>query len=107
MSENPETIELDGLPIIHKLCHFASEHGLEGCTWTEIVEHLFSELEESKVFEQRYRCAIINAKKRSKQLNWAHVSSLGVGAGTAKDLCIKFGIDPSGTEMRSEKDIII
>lgn len=42
--ENPETIEIDGLKTIHKLCKFADEHNMEGCSFTEIVERMFDEL---------------------------------------------------------------
>ena len=37
---NPEVIEIEGLKIIHKLCKFAADRGMEGCTFTEIVEPL-------------------------------------------------------------------
>ncbi|WP_151791341.1 hypothetical protein [Acinetobacter soli] len=103
MSENPEVIELEGLPLIYKLCAFADKQGMQGRTWTEIVEELLKELEESKAFESRYLCAIKNAKKPKNRLNWAHVASLGVSSGTAVDLCKKFGINPSGTEMRESE----
>lgn len=45
---NPETIEIHGLKIIHKLCNFGEEQGMEGCTFSEIVERLFGELEKAK-----------------------------------------------------------
>ena len=44
--ENPETIEIEGLKTIHKLCKFADEHNMEGCTFTEIVECMFSKIEQ-------------------------------------------------------------
>ena len=46
--ENPETIEIEGLKTIHKLCKFADEHNMEGCTFTEIVERMFSKIEKMK-----------------------------------------------------------
>lgn len=46
--ENPETIEIEGLKTIHKLCKFADEHNMEGCTFTEIVECMFSKIEQMK-----------------------------------------------------------
>ena len=46
--ENPETIEIDGLKTIHKLCKFGAEHNMEGCSFTEIVERMFDELESAK-----------------------------------------------------------
>ncbi|SSP30574.1 Uncharacterised protein [Acinetobacter pittii] len=45
---NPETIEIHGLRTIHKLCHFGADNNMEGCTFTEIVERMFVELEKSK-----------------------------------------------------------
>ncbi|ARN31401.1 hypothetical protein NCU84_12695 [Acinetobacter baumannii] len=47
MNNNPETIEINGLKTIHKLCEFAVNHNMEGCSFTEIVERMFSELEET------------------------------------------------------------
>ena len=41
---NPEKIEIAGLKTIHKLCKFGADHNMEGCTFTEIVEHMFDEL---------------------------------------------------------------
>ncbi|WP_228719744.1 MULTISPECIES: hypothetical protein [Acinetobacter] len=46
--ENPETIEIDGLKTIHKLCKFGADHNMEGCTFTEIVERMFSKIEQMK-----------------------------------------------------------
>lgn len=45
---NPETIEINGLKTIHKLCNFAADRDMEGCTFTEIVERMFAELEKAK-----------------------------------------------------------
>ncbi|ENX48291.1 hypothetical protein F886_00092 [Acinetobacter sp. NIPH 542] len=45
---NPETIEIHGLRTIHKLCKFGADNNLEGCTFTEIVDRLFVELEKAK-----------------------------------------------------------
>lgn len=45
---NPETIEIHGLNTIHKLCKFGADHNMEGRSFTEIVEHMFSELAEAK-----------------------------------------------------------
>ncbi|MEG0132178.1 MAG: hypothetical protein RR677_11985 [Acinetobacter sp.] len=58
-------------------------------------EH-FESLDE---FKDLYKRAIINAKKRKDQLNWAHVAGLGVGSGRAVDLCKSLGIDPGATNM--------
>lgn len=48
---NPEKIEIEGLKTIHKLCKFGAEHNMEGCSFTEIVERMFSELQAAKVPE--------------------------------------------------------
>ena len=42
--ENPNKIELEGLKTIHKLCNFGAEHDMEGCSFTEIVERMFSKI---------------------------------------------------------------
>lgn len=44
--ENPETIEINGLKTIHKLCKFGADHNMEGCSFTEIVERMFSKIEQ-------------------------------------------------------------
>lgn len=46
--ENPEKIEIAGLKTIHKLCKFGADHNMEGCTFTEIVERMFSKIEQMK-----------------------------------------------------------
>lgn len=51
------------------------------------------------MFKDLYKRAIINAKKRKDQLNWAHVAGLGVGSGRAVELCKMLNIDPSATNM--------
>lgn len=45
---NPEKIEIEGLKTIHKLCKFGAAHNMEGCTFTEIVERMFSKIEQMK-----------------------------------------------------------
>lgn len=45
---NPETIEVSGLDTIKKLCKFADKHDMAGCTFTEIVERMFDELNENQ-----------------------------------------------------------
>lgn len=42
--ENPNKIEIEGLKTIHKLCNFGAEHDMEGCSFTEIVERMFSKI---------------------------------------------------------------
>ena len=46
--ENPEKIEIAGLKTIHKLCNFGADHNMEGCSFTEIVERMFSKIEQMK-----------------------------------------------------------
>lgn len=46
--ENPEKIEIEGLKTIHKLCKFGADHNMEGCSFTEIVERMFSKIEQIK-----------------------------------------------------------
>lgn len=46
--ENPETIEIHGLKTIHKLCKFGADNNMEGCSFTEIVERMFSKIEQMK-----------------------------------------------------------
>ena len=46
--ENPEKIEIAGLKTIHKLCNFGADRNMEGCTFTEIVERMFSKIEQMK-----------------------------------------------------------
>ena len=48
LMENPEKIEIAGLKTIHKLCNFGADHNMEGCTFTEIVERMFSKIEQMK-----------------------------------------------------------
>ena len=50
-------------------------------------------------FKGLYKRAIINARKRKDQLNWAHVAGLGVGSGRAVELCKMLNIDPCATNM--------
>lgn len=46
--QNPEKIEIEGLKTIHKLCKFGVDHNMEGCSFTEIVERMFSKIEQMK-----------------------------------------------------------
>ncbi|MEO9300501.1 hypothetical protein ABI223_01890 [Acinetobacter pittii] len=66
---NPETIEIHGLRTITKLCHFGADNNMEGCTFTEIVERLFAELE--KVKAQAVPNEIINEIQ-----SWVAVQSI-------------------------------
>lgn len=46
--ENPTKIEIEGLKTIHKLCKFGADHNMEGCSFTEIVERMFYELQQAQ-----------------------------------------------------------
>jgi len=52
--ENPETIEIDGLKTIHKLCKFGADHNMEGCSFTEIVERMFDELAKAQAVQEGF-----------------------------------------------------
>ena len=43
-SKNPETIEIHGYSTIHKLCKFAADRDMEGCTFTDIVDRALNEI---------------------------------------------------------------
>ncbi|ENJ4686629.1 hypothetical protein [Acinetobacter baumannii] len=57
MSNNPETIEIHGLKTIHKLCKFAVDHDMAGRTFTEILNHVFEELETAR--NKKTNCVIL------------------------------------------------
>lgn len=57
------------------------------------------QFESLSMFKDLYKRAIISARKRKDQLNWAHVAGLGVGSGRAVELCKMLNIDPSATNM--------
>lgn len=52
--QNPEKIEIEGLKTIHKLCKFGADHNMEGCSFTEIVEHMFDELAKAKAVPEGF-----------------------------------------------------
>lgn len=47
-SNNPETIEIHGYSTIHKLCRFAADREMEGCTFTDIVVRALNEIDSLK-----------------------------------------------------------
>lgn len=69
---------------------------LEGCV--VVTESEYNEIAQ---FKDLYKRAIVNAKKRKDQLNWAHVAGLGVGSTKAIELLKELGIDPSATNMHA------
>ncbi|MGS0705231.1 hypothetical protein ACVBEE_01515 [Acinetobacter sp. ANC 3781] len=52
--QNPEKIEIEGLKTIHKLCKFGADHNMEGCSFTEIVEHMFNELAKAQAVPEGF-----------------------------------------------------
>lgn len=115
---NPETIEIHGLKTIHKLCNFAADRDMEGCTFTEIVERMFAELEKAKaqavpehiitlrrngeVFKFDLLDLLRRSLKSSKVLktreNWSHVSKMvGIGSTASTLLCKAMKVDLDGT----------
>jgi hypothetical protein len=46
--DNPTKIEIEGLKTIHKLCKFGADRNMEGCSFTEIVERMFVELQQAQ-----------------------------------------------------------
>lgn len=74
----------------------AKDEKLEGCVVVPEAEH-----KEMAQFKDIYKRAIVNAKKRKNQINWAHVAGLGVGSGRAVELCKELKIDPYATDMNA------
>lgn len=60
-----------------------------------------SEYNEIAQYKGLYKRAIVNARKRKNQINWAHVAGLGVGSGRAVELCKELKIDPHATDMKA------
>lgn len=60
-----------------------------------------SEYNDMAQYKDIYKRAIVNAKKRKNQINWAHVAGLGVGSGRAVELCKELKIDPHATDMNA------
>ena len=48
MSDKTISYETAEQTTIHKLCKFGADHNMEGCTFTEIVERMFSKIEQMK-----------------------------------------------------------
>ena len=71
--------------------HFEGDEPTEVESLNIQIQSLRQEIENFKQYKTLYSMAIINAKKRKNQLNWAHVASLGVGSGRAVELCKEFG----------------
>ncbi len=70
---NPETIEIHGLKTIHKLCKFGADNNMEGCTFTEILERMFIELEKPALRRRQNTSMKFNLGllfNQHKQWNW-------------------------------------
>lgn len=61
------------------------------------------EFEQMQEFEDLYRRAIFNSKKSIHEVNWSHVSNLGVGSTRAKAMCKRFNIDPEATFRKTQE----
>lgn len=61
------------------------------------------EFEKMQEFEDLYRRAIFNSKKSIHEVNWSHVSNLGVGSTRAKAMCKRFNIDPEATFRKTQE----
>ena len=61
------------------------------------------EFEQMQEFEDLYRRAIFNSKKSIHEVNWSHVSNLGVGSTRAKAMCKRFNIDPEATSRKPQE----
>ena len=61
------------------------------------------EFEQMQEFEDLYRIAIFNSKKSIHEVNWSHVSNLGVGSTRAKAMCKRFNIDPEATFRKTQE----
>ena len=63
------------------------------------------EFEQMQEFEDLYRRAIFNSKKSIHEVNWSHVSNLGVGSTRAKAMCKRFNIDPEATFRKPQEPV--
>lgn len=101
-TENPrlvENAELGDVYAIQNLDHmfmgFAAAKDQAVPEGFVLVEK--KEFEQMQEFEDLYRRAIFNSKKSIHEVNWSHVSNLGVGSTRAKAMCKRFNIDPEAT----------
>ena len=74
--------------------------GLTSARWVGWQAAKAQVVHEDLNYKQLYKLAIINSKTDNSKPNWAHVVSLGVGSGKAKELLRGFNIDPDATDMR-------
>lgn len=82
----------------HSNCNFPFQNAIDFDD-SDLVLVPKDQFESLNEFKGLYKRAIINARKRKDQLNWAHVAGLGVGSGRAVELCKMLNIDPSATNM--------
>lgn len=100
--ENPRVVEdaeLGDVYAIQTLDHMFM--GFAAAKAQAVPEGFFlvekKEFEQMQEFEDLYRRAIFNSKKSIHEVNWFHVSNLGVGSTRAKAMCKRFNIDPEAT----------
>lgn len=60
------------------------------------------EFNQMSEFEELYRRAIFNSKKSIHEVNWSHVSGLGVSSTKAKAMCKRFNIDSEATFRKTQ-----
>jgi hypothetical protein len=79
---NPETIEIQGLSTIHKLCKFGADNNMEGCSFTEIVERMFAELAEA----QKAKGVILSCQQLKEALEFGAPDLFSETKGHESDL---------------------
>lgn len=95
------SLEIQGIDLFQ---HFDNEWVIWQAAKSQAVPEGFvlvphDQFESLSMFKDLYKRAIISARKRKDQLNWAHVAGLGVGSGRAVELCKMLNIDPYATNM--------
>jgi len=76
-SKNPETIEIHGYSTIHKLCKFAADRDMEGCTFTDIVDRALNEINALKAQLAKVessKAAFDVLGERNRQIEQEHYS---------------------------------
>lgn len=121
--ENLTKIEIEGLKTIRKLCEFGFDRGMDGYSFTEIVERMLDELEAAKANavpepsqektwdeihldpKERLYWSLRSTKKRKSDLNWHHAShQTCVGSTHGRKICEYLGVDPDAKDfVRSQE----
>lgn len=76
---NPETIEIQGLSTIHKLCKFGADNNMEGCSFTEIVERMFAELAKSQAVPEGF--VLVPKEPTTHQVDYCQTMKFRKGVG--------------------------